>query len=111
MSGHGMFGRVGAQVQQAEAATAAPAFTISDLLDLPEAQLQVARAVLRAPELMSISSMAAALGLEEASVTDTVGALSMRGVVEVNNGLIKLCAAQRTSRVGPGGLFSLLGDL
>jgi hypothetical protein len=109
MSADGMFNRLGDRLAQNELAEAP--LTMSDVLDLPDEQLTIVRQVMRSSDPMTPAQVAESLGWSLPEVERPLGDLSLAGIVEVIDGVIKVSPMQRTARTTPGGLWTTLGEL
>jgi len=111
MSGEGLFKRLSAQINEAEGTPSESPFTMAELLDLPDIEIKIARTVMRAEQPMSVEDLAAALDIATPAVVAAVGSLSLRGLVETADGVVRMASVRRSRRIEPGGIFGRLGDL
>jgi hypothetical protein len=109
MSGDGLFGRLGEQLDAQEPDPTPP--TMSDILDLPDEPRSLMRHVLRAPSPLTPGEAAEGLGWELATAQRVIGDLSFRGMIAVIDGRIKVSSMQRNTRPIPGGMWGILNDL
>lgn len=92
------------------AAPAGAAFTMLDLVGLPDDEADLARLVLRARQRPTVESAAGDLGWDPGTVADVLGRLVERGALAVVDGEIRT-AEWRVQRKTPDGLWDVLGDL
>jgi len=108
MSGEGMFDRLGDRLGEDHADSP---LTLSDLLDFPDDERAVVRHIMRAASPERADEIAVGLGLSTEEITRLVGSLSMRGVVVIVDGCLRIAPMQSNARANPGGVWGKLGDL
>ena len=96
MSTEGMFSRLNGRLDD------------SDEVETP---LTVSDHILRAQAPLTVSELADELGQPVHGIAKLVGSLSMRGVVAITDGQLKISPLHRTARVSPGGMWGQLSDL
>jgi predicted transcriptional regulator len=111
MSADGMFERLSDRIDASEVGAASTPFTMAELLDLPDLEMRVARLVLRAEAAMTVEQITDAIDGAPTDVAAAVGSLSLRGILDVTDDVVRMGSVRRTSRIGPGGIFGRLGDL
>ena len=92
------------------AAPAGAAFTMLDLVGLPDDEAELARLVLRARPRPTPATAATELGWPVETVDDVLGRLVERGALAVVDGEIRT-AEWRVQRKTPDGRWDVLGDL
>ena len=86
------------------------AFTMLDLVGLPDDEAELARLVLRARQRPTVEAAAAELGWSPDAVDAVLARLVERGALAVVDGEIRT-AEWRVQRKTPDGLWDVLGDL
>ena len=86
------------------------AFTMLDLVGLPDDAAELARLVLRARQRPTPESAAGDLGWTPEAVDDVLARLVERGALAIVDGEIRT-AEWRVQRKTPDGLWDVLGDL
>ncbi len=109
MSGEGLFGRLADRL--ADDASATPAFTMADLLDMPDDERTVLRHVMRRAASPTRSQLAQELEGLVPDLDHTLGALVMREAIVIDGELIAVAAIALNRRATPGGLWDRLGNL
>ena len=109
MSTEGMFSRLNGRLDDSDEVETP--LTVSDLLDFPDDERAIVRHILRAQAPLTVSELADELGQPVHGIATLVGSLSMRGVVAITDGQLKISPLHRTARVSPGGMWGQLSDL
>ena len=108
MSSDGMFRRLNDHLDDA-VGDEAP-LTMSDILDLPDDQRALARHVMRSLTPLTPDEAAAELDISTDDVMKIVGELSIKGILTIVDGKLKVASLARTTIQSPGGLWGKLGD-
>ncbi|CAB4999995.1 MAG: hypothetical protein F2881_02865 [Actinobacteria bacterium] len=108
MNADGMFRRLNDHLDDA-AGDEAP-LTMSDILDLPDDQRGLARHVMRSLTPLTPDEAAAELDISTDDVMKIVGELSIKGILTIVDGKLKVASLARTTIQSPGGLWGKLGD-
>ncbi len=109
MSGDGLFGRLADRL--ADEDTATTAFTMAEILELPDDERTVLRHMMRRATSPTLSQLAAELAAAVPDLDATLAALVGREALVIDGDIVAVATIALNRRMTPGGLWDRLGNL
>jgi hypothetical protein len=109
VSGDGLFGRLADRL--ADEDTATTAFTMAEILELPDDERTVLRHMMRRATSPTLSQLAAELAAAVPDLDATLAALVGREALVIDGDIVAVATIALNRRMTPGGLWDRLGNL